>query len=209
MLPRTLARFARATSSSHSFIPSVSRHAYHNIPTSISDPPAHRGASSSISLAHPRDPGTSTSSSNSTSSGSSSSTPPQPPQSAAPPPHANSPPPPPSPTSQDFTTVPEVPEDPSVNSIPPVPVVPTAFEHHNDPPEPHTSLPSPHSVPPSMYAHPPFDTHRFFAALERTFATATARNLMRATRALLIDRIGRVRKEALTVKDLESVSHYE
>ena len=60
-----------------------------------------------------------------------------------------------------------------------------------------------------MYAHPPFDTHRFFAALEMTFATPTARNLMRATCALLTDRIGRVRKEALTVKDLESVSDYE
>lgn len=203
MLPRTLTRFYRATLSSHSFIPSVSRHAYHKIPTSIYEPPAHPGVSSSISLAHPRDPGSSTTSSQS----SSSTTPPQAPQSPAPPPYTNSPPPPPPPTAQDPSTVEEVPADPSVNSIPPVPVVPTSFEHHNDPPEHDSTLPSPHAGPPaSMYTHPPFDTHKFFAALERTFATPTARNLMRATRALLVHRIGRVREEALTVKDLESVS---
>jgi len=45
----------------------------------------------------------------------------------------------------------------------------------------------------------------FFKALEKTFPEETARSLMRATRALLVDRIGRVRKEALTVKDLDNV----
>ena len=55
------------------------------------------------------------------------------------------------------------------------------------------------------HSQPPFHTHAFFTALEKTFPTPTARSLMRATRALLVDRIGRVRREALTVKDLENV----
>lgn len=55
------------------------------------------------------------------------------------------------------------------------------------------------------YYSPPFHTHAFFKALERTFPEETARSLMRATRALLVDRIGRVRNEALTVKDLDNV----
>jgi len=66
--------------------------------------------------------------------------------------------------------------------------------------EPSTS----HSGGPS-YAHPPFHTHQFFTALEKTFPTPTARSLMRATRALLVDRVGRVRREGLTVKDLDNV----
>lgn len=55
------------------------------------------------------------------------------------------------------------------------------------------------------YTHPPFHTHAFFTALEKSFPTATARSLMRATRALLVDRVGRVRREGLTVKDLDNV----
>ncbi|KAF8351525.1 hypothetical protein F5887DRAFT_861026, partial [Amanita rubescens] len=54
---------------------------------------------------------------------------------------------------------------------------------------------------------PPFHTHAFFAALEKTFPTPTARSLMRATRALLIDRIGKVRREGLTTKDLENQAY--
>ena len=57
----------------------------------------------------------------------------------------------------------------------------------------------------STYSNPPFHTHAFFAALEKTFPEETARSLMRATRALLVDRIGRVRREGLTVKDLDNV----
>jgi hypothetical protein len=57
----------------------------------------------------------------------------------------------------------------------------------------------------SSYANPPFHTHAFFTALEKTFPTPTARSLMRATRALLVDRVGRVRREGLTVKDLDNV----
>jgi hypothetical protein len=69
-----------------------------------------------------------------------------------------------------------------------------------------SNLPIPHRHTPSpVYASPPFDTHGFFSALERTFPTPTARSLMRATRALLVDRIGRVRREALTSKDLDNV----
>ncbi|KAJ3559831.1 hypothetical protein NM688_g105 [Phlebia brevispora] len=168
-------------------------------PARISDPPAHRGSSVTISLAHPRDPGTSSSTSTTTqpTPPPASSTPPTSSVSAAPPP------PPPTTPAPEFTE-----EEASVNNTPPVPVVPAEFEHHNDPPEPPTNLPSPHSVPhPSRYSHPPFDTHRFFSALERTFPTPTARNLMRATRALLADRVGRVRKEALTVKDIESQAY--
>ena len=55
------------------------------------------------------------------------------------------------------------------------------------------------------YSSPPFHTHRFFVALEKSFEPSTARSLMRATRALLVDRIGRVRNEALSTKDLENV----
>ena len=58
---------------------------------------------------------------------------------------------------------------------------------------------------PPPYTAPPFHTHAFFAALERSFPTPTARSLMRATRALLVDRIGRVRRDGLTVKDLDNV----
>lgn len=55
------------------------------------------------------------------------------------------------------------------------------------------------------YSSPPFDTHKFFVALEKSFEPPTARSLMRATRALLVDRTGRVRNEALSTKDLENV----
>lgn len=70
--------------------------------------------------------------------------------------------------------------------------VPSTIRHHRD-----------HYTPP--YTHPPFHTHAFFSALEKTFPTPTARSLMRATRALLVDRIGRVRREGLTYKDLDNV----
>lgn len=61
-------------------------------------------------------------------------------------------------------------------------------------------------ISPSTYQSPPFHTHQFFKVLEETFPTATARSLMRATRALLVDRIGRVQREGLTNKDLDNVS---
>lgn len=55
------------------------------------------------------------------------------------------------------------------------------------------------------YARPPFDTHLFFSELEKTFPSQTAHSLMRATRALLVDRVGKVRRDALTLKELENV----
>ncbi|KAJ3785102.1 hypothetical protein GGU10DRAFT_269975 [Lentinula aff. detonsa] len=57
------------------------------------------------------------------------------------------------------------------------------------------------------YSHPPFHTHAFFKELEKSFPTATARSLMRATRALLVDRIGKVRREGLTHKDLDNQAY--
>ena len=56
-----------------------------------------------------------------------------------------------------------------------------------------------------VYAAPPFDTHRFYVELEKSFPSPSARSLMRATRALLVDRMGRVRRDALSSKDLENV----
>ncbi|THH12344.1 hypothetical protein EW145_g51 [Phellinidium pouzarii] len=57
------------------------------------------------------------------------------------------------------------------------------------------------------YQMPPFDTHHFFVELEKTFPSPTAKSLMRATRALLVDRIGEVRRTALTTKDLENQAY--
>ncbi|EIM88265.1 uncharacterized protein STEHIDRAFT_77126 [Stereum hirsutum FP-91666 SS1] len=62
-------------------------------------------------------------------------------------------------------------------------------------------------ISPSTYQSPPFHTHQFFKVLEETFPTATARSLMRATRALLVDRIGRVQREGLTNKDLDNQAY--
>ncbi|PBK72636.1 hypothetical protein ARMSODRAFT_851001, partial [Armillaria solidipes] len=58
-----------------------------------------------------------------------------------------------------------------------------------------------------VYSQPPFHTHAFFTVLEKTFPTPTARGLMRATRALLVDRVGRVRREGLTAKDLDNQAY--
>jgi hypothetical protein len=68
--------------------------------------------------------------------------------------------------------------------------------------------PSTIQTPPrtSTYQNPPFDTHAFLSVLEKTFPTPTARSLMRATRALLVDRIGKVKRDGLTYKDLDNVS---
>ncbi|KAG6900922.1 hypothetical protein C0993_004359 [Termitomyces sp. T159_Od127] len=58
---------------------------------------------------------------------------------------------------------------------------------------PITSVPSTEFAhdPRPTYTNPPFHTHSFFVALEKTFPEQTARSLMRATRALLVDRISR------------------
>ncbi|KAG9317542.1 hypothetical protein JVU11DRAFT_1748 [Chiua virens] len=59
-------------------------------------------------------------------------------------------------------------------------------------------VPTSPRLPPLPYTAPPFHTHAFFRALEGSFPTPTARSLMRATRALLVDRIGRVKRDGLT-----------
>ncbi|KAH7887811.1 hypothetical protein F5I97DRAFT_895292 [Phlebopus sp. FC_14] len=79
------------------------------------------------------------------------------------------------------------------------------------PPTPPVTLTGPpaptHPSASNTYTSPPFHTHAFFVALERSFPTPTARSLMRATRALLVDRIGKVKREGLTVKDLENQAY--
>ncbi|KAJ6515966.1 hypothetical protein C8R45DRAFT_810511 [Mycena sanguinolenta] len=85
----------------------------------------------------------------------------------------------------------------------------------NPPPSPDgapslsSSVPSTHldTSSSASYTNPPFHTHAFVTALEKTFPTPTARSLMRATRALLVDRIGRVRREGLTIKDLDNQAY--
>lgn len=153
----------------------------------ISDPSNGPPTSNSVSLAHPKDPGSPAGSTGQSSSGESPLSTPSPPPLGTPS----------QATENDAQTI---------SSNPPVPFMPLPQEHSDEAPEPPSNLPSPHPHPASPYAYPPFDTYRFFAALEKTFPTPTARSLMRATRALLVDRVGRVRREALTVKDLESVS---
>ena len=56
------------------------------------------------------------------------------------------------------------------------------------------------------YQNPPFNTHAFFSVLDKTFPRQTARSLMRATRALLVDRIGKVKRDGLAYKDIDNVS---
>ncbi|KZT12997.1 uncharacterized protein LAESUDRAFT_754027 [Laetiporus sulphureus 93-53] len=160
---------------------------------SISDPPA--GASTptgtspfTISLAHPRDPANQPGHS----SGTEFSVPPNPPPPS---------PPPSTPVSPSDGT-PEG-EGTNVDLLTSTSAAP--------PPPSDSNLPIPHHPPsvnsPLPYSNPPFNTHHFFSVLEKTFPTATARNLMRAVRALLVDRLGRVKRDALTVKDLESQAY--
>ncbi|KIM46257.1 hypothetical protein M413DRAFT_441338 [Hebeloma cylindrosporum] len=87
----------------------------------------------------------------------------------------------------------------------------THVASNNTPPVISSGVPTTYMSDPSSrsptYTSPPFHTHTFFAALEKTFPQQTARSLMRATRALLVDRIGRVRREGLTVKDLDNQAY--
>jgi hypothetical protein len=88
-------------------------------------------------------------------------------------------------------------------------------DHQSSSPSPSSSSPpalvNPSNIkaPPhtSAYQNPPFNTHAFFSVLEKTFPKQTARSLMRATRALLVDRIGKVKRDGLTHKDLDNVSN--
>ncbi|EKM80349.1 hypothetical protein AGABI1DRAFT_39307 [Agaricus bisporus var. burnettii JB137-S8] len=77
-------------------------------------------------------------------------------------------------------------------------------------PSVNSSVPTPYVYPTQTrpaYTNPPFDTYAFFKALEKSFPTPTAQSLMRATRALLVNRIGKVRTEALSVKDLDNQAY--
>ncbi|GJE84679.1 hypothetical protein PsYK624_007550 [Phanerochaete sordida] len=113
-------------------------------------------------------------------------------------------PPPPPPPPPPPTTPPE--ENDETNSTPPVPFTPPPEQSH-DSSDPQSDLPLLRPVGIGNYGNPPFDTYRFFRELEKAFPTPTARSLMRATRALLVDRVGRVRREGLTVKDIESQAY--
>lgn len=84
-------------------------------------------------------------------------------------------------------------------------------------------VPQPPPLPPTSSSGPPqanphgdtqniprvnaFDTHRFVNALERTFPTPIARTLMRATRAILVVRFGRVKQEVFGVRDLDNQAY--
>lgn len=61
---------------------------------------------------------------------------------------------------------------------------------------------------PNIHNITPFHTYNFFTALEKTFPTPIARTLMKSTRSLLVDRISKVQREALDLKDLDNVRLY-
>ncbi|KAI9063345.1 hypothetical protein FKP32DRAFT_1611802 [Trametes sanguinea] len=167
------------------------RHARPAFYVTISDPP-HPSGATNISLAHPKDPASQAGPSQSTSSYS------------PPPPPTPPPPPPPSTTSGkdiDNNSETSATASPSGDAS-----VPAKYDH--PPIDPRTDLPFPQAPPsPPYHVNPPFNTHRFFSKLEMSFPTPIARNLMRVNRALLVDRIGRVKRDALTVQDLESQAY--
>ncbi|KAI0320229.1 hypothetical protein OF83DRAFT_1053529 [Amylostereum chailletii] len=121
--------------------------------------------------------------------------------------HPNTPPnspEPPHPTSSSQI----VPSQPNLN---PSRSISTSSAVPPDPPPPVSGLPVPAAYdpgsPPPHSPPPPFHTHAFFTALEKSFPTATARSLMRATRALLSDRIGKVKRDGLTYQDLDNQAY--
>ncbi|KAI0773952.1 hypothetical protein C8Q74DRAFT_1267541 [Fomes fomentarius] len=167
------------------------RPAHSALYVTISDPPNPR-AHSAISLAHPRDP------SNQPGPSQSSTSPPSPPPNPLSSP--NSPHTMEGSPSNDASGV----EDTTTAQSASDPSVPARYVH--PPFDPDFPLPQ---APPSPLPHitPPFNTHKFFGVLEKSFPIPIARNLMRVTRALLIDRIGRVKRDALTTQDLESQAY--
>ncbi|KZS97977.1 hypothetical protein SISNIDRAFT_404911 [Sistotremastrum niveocremeum HHB9708] len=81
------------------------------------------------------------------------------------------------------------------------------YSDSNLPPPPQTGL-SIHLDPdPDAYTAPPFHTHDFYCKLEKQFPPPIAHSLMRATRALLVHRIGRVRRDGLDRKDLDNQAY--
>ena len=90
--------------------------------------------------------------------------------------------------------------------------------HHQTPPDASKPaelprLPPPGSIPQSLanafpsdfHMGPPFNTHSFYIALEKTFPEPVAHILMRATRALIVERFGKVKRETLDRKDMDNV----
>lgn len=190
MLIRSLPRFCRPFSypeiHAHSCCQVLPTRKLHN-GTRIADPPVN-GAAANVSLAHPRDPGAPRPSSSVNNQGNS--------------------------TTSDATSGQlSIPATPPLSSPPPgdgseaehTPIPDNFAPVLANPPPAQSPLPSPNQAPQARYANPPFNTHKFFTVLEYSFPTPKARALMRATRALLIDRLGAVKREALTIKDLESV----
>ncbi|KAI0676847.1 hypothetical protein C8Q78DRAFT_1158774 [Trametes maxima] len=163
------------------------RHARPAPYVTISDPSSTAGPTN-VSLAHPKDPS----------------------QQAGPIPSNSSFTPPPSPPPEQYTSA--APESSDVanhkDASTPMPEasVPARFIPPSIDPQAHLPLPQAPLSPP-YHVNPPFNTHRFFSELEQSFPTPIALNLMRVTRALLVDRIGRVKRDALTVQDLESQAY--
>ncbi|KAJ4466522.1 hypothetical protein J3R30DRAFT_3719299 [Lentinula aciculospora] len=95
------------------------------------------------------------------------------------------------------------------SSLPPTPQPPVLTNSLTQSEVERSNLPSVqrYDIYTSAYSHPPFHTHAFVTALEKTFPTNIARSLMRATRALLVDRIGKVRRAGLTHKDLDNQAY--
>lgn len=185
MFSRRSARLCSALRSESLFLPpsasSYSVLPHRHVSRNIRDPfPSVEGSSQTVSLSHPLDPS-----------------------------NTNSSPPLASPSSNsnlDSYSSPSSSSSPSLTSSTSVPP-----PNNNTAAEPPTAsgVPIPYVYPTSSrpsYTNPPFDTYAFFKALERTFPTPTAQSLMRATRALVVDRIGKVRNEALNAKDLDNVT---
>ncbi|KAI9001180.1 hypothetical protein BD414DRAFT_24883 [Trametes punicea] len=179
----TRPRFSRSTSRL--------RHARPAPYVTMSDPP-HLSGIANISLAHPKDPAQQAGTSQSAST-----FPPPPPPPSSPPPSQPTTNQQDSKDTLDSSAASQASNDSSV---------PAKYVH--PPIDPRTNLPFPQApASPPYHVSPPFNTHRFFSELEKSFPTPIARNLMRVTRALLVDRIGRVKRDALTVQDLESQAY--
>ncbi|TCD71297.1 hypothetical protein EIP91_011068 [Steccherinum ochraceum] len=193
---RGLARFHHPTAFASTSQPSrrvcIPQRCLH---TQIVDPPRASVSGSGIRMAHPKDPASTFSAT--TSQPSARNADPEstgPVLSTAEAPTSPSPPP-----------LPSTPSDPPLNSDTNdsfLPVPANLSPVHTDSP-----FPGPSGQHHHRHANPPFHTHRFVVELEKSFPTPTARSLMRAIRALLVDRIGKVKRDALTSKDLESQAY--
>jgi len=196
MVLRHLARFSRSATSAEvqalSFsAPYIFRRSFTN--QSIADP-RPPGNTSTVRTAHPKDPGPSSQISS---------------DSLSPPPAVDSSTTPSPPSAVPTSTGVRFDSSSADTSSEFVPASnPPVLANPVNVPQSSSKLPTPQNTPGSqLYAHSPFNTYKFFSELEKTFATPTARGLMRASRALLLDRTGRVKREALSGKDLESQAY--